>query len=56
MVTTADQNGVGLNEDERPNSVADASEKPERPTEKPNNGEEGSKGGEGSAAMALDER
>ena len=63
MATTTDQNG-GLNEDESPSSLvaenANPSEKPEKPSEKPNNGDEGSKdnngGGDGSAAMAVDER
>ena len=59
-VATIDQNG-GLNEDhERPPSAvvaedANPSEKPEKQTEKPNNGDEGGKEGEGSS-KAMDER
>ena len=59
-VATIDQNG-GLNEDhERPPSAvvtedANPSEKPEKQTEKPNNGDEGGKEGEGSST-AMDER
>ena len=59
-MATIDHNG-GLNEDhDRPPSAVDAedanpSEKPEKQTEKPNNGDEGGKEGEGSSA-AMDER
>ena len=59
-MATIDQNG-GLNEDhERPSSAvvaedANPSEKPEKQTEKPNNGDEAGKEGEGSST-AMDER
>ena len=59
-MATIDQNG-GLNEDhERPPSAvvaedANLPEKPEKQTEKPNNGDEGGKEGEGSST-AMDER